>query len=74
MPVNAFGFDRPGLRRYLVIRRELKYTWWAICRPYGRLRFAVRNPRLWWFCRRMDLHYWFGLPFPEKYWEFELDA
>lgn len=26
--------------------------------------FAVRCPRMWWFCRRLDLHYRFGFPLP----------
>ena len=32
----------------------------AICN----LGFPFREPRFWWFCRRVQLHVWFGLPLP----------
>lgn len=28
--------------------------------------FAFREPRLWWFCRRVTWHYRFGLAMPPK--------
>ncbi len=28
--------------------------------------FAFREPRFWWFCRRVSWHYRFGLPMPAK--------
>lgn len=29
-----------------------------------KLTFPFRDPRLWWFCRRLDLHLRFGFPRP----------
>lgn len=28
--------------------------------------WAIRNPRWWWFCRRVRLHYRYGFPMPLK--------
>lgn len=31
------------------------WRWWAL---------FLRHPDLWWFCRRLELHYLFGFPKP----------
>ena len=30
----------------------------------GAIGFAFREPRCWWFCRRISMHYRFGFPMP----------
>lgn len=30
----------------------------------GAFAFAFREPRLWWFCQRVRLHYLLGFPMP----------
>lgn len=43
-------------------RRYFYYDY--ILGPWRWGTFPIRHPRMWWFCRRLDLHYAFGLPMP----------
>jgi hypothetical protein len=43
-------------------RREFYFEF--VLGPYRRLVFPFIHPRLWWLCRRVWLHYTFGLPMP----------
>lgn len=61
LPRNPLGLQRATLRRYLVARLELKL--WVRRLP-GRLWFIVREPALWWYCQRVELHIFLGLPVP----------
>ncbi len=33
---------------------------------YRAIGFAFREPRFWWWCRRVTWHYRYGLPMPAK--------
>jgi hypothetical protein len=43
-------------------RREFYFEY--ILGPWRWGTFPFRYPRAWWFCRRLHLHYQFGLPMP----------
>ena len=51
-------------------RNVRRATWFrAGCRIHDILvmiPWAIRNPRFWWFCRRVTWHYRYGLPMPVK--------
>jgi hypothetical protein len=43
-------------------RRDFYFDY--ILGPWHWGTFPFRSPRLWWFCRRLDLHVHFGFPMP----------
>ena len=43
-------------------RREFYFEY--ILGPWRWGIFPFRHPKMWWFCRRLDLHYGFGFPMP----------
>lgn len=51
--------------RWISRRRALNLAV-RVHRPFASIAWAMREPRLWWFCRRMGLHRRFGLPMPAK--------
>ena len=51
---------RRGKRAFA--RREFYFEF--ILGPFRWGTFPFRNPRLWWLCRRIDMHFRFGLPMP----------
>jgi hypothetical protein len=61
LPRNPLGLQRATLRRYLHAREELKF--WPR-RVWFRLVFPFRSPALWWYCQRLEVAIFFGLPLP----------
>lgn len=61
MPRNPLGLQRATLRRYLHAREELKF--WVRRLPW-RLSFPFREPVLWWYCQRLEVAIFLGLPLP----------
>lgn len=49
-----------------VKRRAWHRLGMAINHAQRAVGFAFQHPRLWWFCRRCDLHFRFGFPMPPK--------
>jgi hypothetical protein len=51
-------------RRYLAMQ-DFYFDW--ILGPARWGTFPFRHPRLWWYCRRIAMHYRWGLPMPAGY-------
>ena len=47
-----------------VKRRTWHYLGMEIHSYFGAIGFAFREPRCWWFCRRVTWHYRYGFPMP----------
>lgn len=77
MKRNIFAYS--GFAGVLLMLAPRSFAWrrfvWCRYLPWAETSALVRwsrnwiinaifRPRLWWLCRRLDLHLWFGLPMP----------